>query len=100
MPTNTLEPSVVKVRRPLIPSIPRLMHPVPFGLTVASHDPAAVDGAVGGSGSSRTDTGSAFVPVGRSADATGGLAIDSAVAVTTIAAAIDMIRLVRRVPFD
>src|SRR3954453_21649504 len=32
--------------------------PVPFGFTVESHEPAVVEGAVGGSGSSETLTGS------------------------------------------
>src|SRR5262245_50654424 len=35
-----------------------LMQPVPFGLTVRSHDPAVVDGAVGGNGKCSTVTGS------------------------------------------
>src|SRR2546421_6227833 len=34
------------------------MHPVPRGFTVASHDPAVLEGAVGGSGSSVTFTAS------------------------------------------
>src|SRR4051794_3543714 len=55
---NTWRPSDAYDGPSAMPLSAALMQPVPFGLAARSHAPAAVDGAVGGNGSSPTVTGS------------------------------------------
>jgi len=42
------------------------MHPVPFGLIAAEHDPSAEEGAVGGNGNSEISIGSGLGAIGYS----------------------------------